>query len=178
MNEVDVTLLFVLLVMILITASVIDIRSHRIPNWLTYPAVLFGIGFHTLLRGFDGLFLSGTGMLLGFGFLIVFYLVGGMGAGDVKLMAVVGAFLGPKGVFAAFIFTALVGGIYAIVLLIRGGRPGARLAGLGTPFAFYLGGLTSSGSIDETTRAVPKLCYGVAITIGTVLSMGLKGYFY
>ena len=172
------TLLVVLLVMILIAASFIDIRSHRIPNWLTYPAVMFGIGAHTLLQGLDGLFFSGSGMLLGFGLLIVFYLVGGMGAGDVKLMAAVGAFLGPKGVFAAFIFTALAGGIYAVALLIRGGRLGATLARLGTPFALYLGSLTSAGSIDETTRAAPKLCYGVAITIGTILSIALKGHIY
>ena len=172
------TALFVLLLMILITASVTDILSHRIPNWLTYPAVLFGVGSHTLLQGLDGLFFSGSGVLLGFGLLIVFYLVGGMGAGDVKLMAAVGAFLGPKGVFAAFIFTALAGGIYAVALLIRGGRLGATLARLGTPFALYLGSLTSAGSIDETTRAAPKLCYGVAITIGTILSIALKGHIY
>lgn len=171
------TLLTALLLTILIAASVTDIRSRRIPNWLTFPAVVFGIGFHTMSRGLDGFFFSGTGMLLGLGVLIVFYLVGGMGAGDVKLMAAVGAFLGPKGVFAAFIFSALVGGIYAVALLIRGMNK-ARLVRLGTPLALYLDSLTDRGTIEEAGKATPRLCYGVAISIGTILSVALKGYLY
>jgi prepilin peptidase CpaA len=171
-------LLSLLLIVVLVIALIIDMRSHRIPNWLTYPAVLFGIGFHTLSEGLDGLLFGASGTLLGFGLLIIFYLVGGMGAGDVKLMAAVGAFLGPKGVFAAFILTALVGGIYAVVLLIRSGRIGARLARLDTPFAIYLGSLTCAGSLHEARGSAPKLCYGVAIAIGTTLSIALKAYVY
>ena len=169
---------FVLLVIVLVTAAIIDIRFRRIPNWLTYPAVLVGIGFHTLSRGLDGFLFSTAGMFLGLGLLVAFYLVGGMGAGDVKLMAAVGAFLGPKGALTAFVLTALVGGIYALVLLVRSGRAGAILARFGTPLTLYLSTLMGPGPIQDIGGAAPKLCYGVAITIGTLLSIALKGTLY
>ena len=172
------TAVFLMLTTLLVVASVMDVRFRRIPNWLTYPAVLIGIGFHTLSLGIDGFLFGAAGMLLGFGILIIFYLVGGMGAGDVKLMAAVGSFLGPKGVFIAFVFTALVGGIYALVLLVRSGRTSVRLARPDTPLIFYLSSLTSGETLQENGKPEPKLCYGVAIAIGTILSIGLKGYVY
>ena len=95
-----------------------DIRYRRIPNWLTLPAIFTGIVYHTYTGGTSGLILSITGMLLGFGIFIGFYLVGGMGAGDVKLMAAIGSLLGPKDVLFAALYTAIAGGVYAILLLI------------------------------------------------------------
>ena len=66
-------------------AAVTDIRSRRIPNWLTYSAILLGVGYHTIVNGPQGFFFGAGGLFLGLALLIVFYLAGGMGAGDVKL---------------------------------------------------------------------------------------------
>ena len=117
-------------------AAVTDIRSRRIPNWLTYSAMLLGVGYHTMVSGAQGFFFGAGGLFLGLALLIVFYLMGGMGAGDVKLMGAVGALLGPKGVFIAFIFTALVGGIYAIILLLLRFRVSGTVIRLSTMFRF------------------------------------------
>ena len=95
-----------------------DLRFRRIPNWLTFPAMIVGIAYHTYFGGIPAFFLSLGGLLLGFAVFFVFYAIGGMGAGDVKLMAAIGALLGPKDVLFAALYTAIAGGVYAILLLV------------------------------------------------------------
>jgi len=108
---------FFLLTAVLIIAVVSDIRLQKIPNWLTYPAMTVRIIYRTGLKGLEGFIFSWGGIGVGVAVRIGFYLVGGTGAGDVQLMGAVGGFLGPKGVFIAFLCTAIVGGIYAILLM-------------------------------------------------------------
>ena len=109
--------LLIFITAVLVFASVTDIRDHRIPNWLTLSGMVVGLASYFLAGGFRGLLFSAEGLILGFALLIPFYMCGGMGAGDVKLLAAVGALLGPSGVMKAFLCTALVGGAYAIILL-------------------------------------------------------------
>jgi prepilin peptidase CpaA len=102
---------------VLLLAAIYDHRSQRIPNLLTYPTMVIGLAYHCLTSGLDGLLLSAGGLALGIGIFILPYLMGGMGAGDAKLMGAVGSILGPRGVFIAFLFTSLVGGIYVLLVL-------------------------------------------------------------
>jgi prepilin peptidase CpaA len=158
----------VLPVIILAIAAVTDLRSHRIPNWLTYPAVVLGIGLHAASGGIGGCVFGLQGLFLGMGLLIVFYVLGGMGAGDVKLLGAVGSFLGPHGVFMAFLSTALVGGVLSLAVILR--RRGVR----GTTTYFQSTMYTAAAA---RTIALPEgaeresICYGVAIAIGSCLSM-------
>ncbi len=162
--------LTLLLVVMLLTAAVFDFRRGRIPNWVTFPSMAAGLGVYTLLHGLEGLLFSLKGLALGIGLLLVFYMAGGMGAGDVKLLGAVGGLTGPGGVFAAFVITALLGGIYAIFLLVR--RTG--LAGsfryvwsmLTTLLLFGKSGLPHTQSADPQ----PKIRYGLVIALGTILS--------
>ena len=111
---------------LVITAAIFDIRSRRIPNWLTLSGILLGLGLNALLAypyPLEGLKYSGLGMLFAFAVYFVLYLIHAMGAGDVKLMAAVGAILAsPSGWFRLFIVTALIGGMFAVVLLLAKGR--------------------------------------------------------
>ena len=102
---------------ILIIASINDLFYKRIPNWLTYPSLIGGILFQSISRGFDGAFFSLLGIGLGFGLTFFIHLAGGFGAGDVKLVAAIGSFVGPKEIFIIFIFSSLLSGIWAIILL-------------------------------------------------------------
>src|SRR5512136_548273 len=95
--------MFILLIVLAI-AAITDVRTRRIPNWLTYPTMGAGLSYHVYANGWQGFLFGLEGLLLGFALLLVFYLLGGMGAGDVKLMAGVGSILGPKIVFVAFLF--------------------------------------------------------------------------
>lgn len=116
-----------------------------------------GIGFS--LAGF------GTGTLL----LIVPYLAGGMGGGDVKLLAMTGAFLGAKAVFIAFLFIAIVGGFYALgVFLAHNNGLGLLFAALHTIRPHQLVQTIISGT-HQTSAGTPRLRYGLAIGLGTGL---------
>jgi prepilin peptidase CpaA len=152
-------------------AAAADIRFRRIPNWLTYSAMLFGVGYHTIVNGTQGFFFGAAGLFLGLALLIVFYLAGGMGAGDVKLMGAVGALLGPKGVFIAFIFTALVGGIYAIILLLLRFRVKGTAIRLSIMFSSLRFGASFTGAPVNTNEKTAVLNYGVCIAIGVFLTV-------
>jgi len=157
------------LLLVLLVAAVSDVRIQKIPNWLTFSAVIVGLSCHTGLNGFTGFLFSLQGALLGLGSLMLFYVAAGMGAGDVKLMAAVGGLLGPKGVFWAFIYTALIGGIVAVALLLwkAGGRETLQRYGrilrtlIFTRQFMYI-------PAAENTR-MPILYYGVVIALGTTL---------
>lgn len=116
------SLLKICLIALVMVAAMTDVRSRRIPNWLTLSGILGGLVLHTVLGGFHGLTVSLAGMLLGFGCYFVFYCLRAMGAGDVKLMAAVGAILGPRDWVSVFAATAIMGGILALVLIVRRGR--------------------------------------------------------
>jgi prepilin peptidase CpaA len=156
----------IILITILLTIAVItDVRSRRIPNMLTFPAVIAAIAYHSWLSGFDGLLFSIEGIGVGLAVFIVFYLAGGMGAGDVKLMGAVGGFLGPKGVFIAFLCTALIGGIYAMAMLAFHGYK--RYGSILKTFVLTRKIIYIPRSNEEKGF---RLCYGVAIALGTLLS--------
>jgi prepilin peptidase CpaA len=111
-----------LLVGFVVTAAVFDLLTRRIPNWLNLTALVLGLGLNLFLYKTFGLWQSLSG--LGLAFLVYFplYLVRGVGAGDVKLMAAVGAIVGPRNWLTIFVLGALVGGVLAVALLLTRGR--------------------------------------------------------
>jgi prepilin peptidase CpaA len=102
-------------------ASISDIRSFKIPNWLTYSALAVGISYFTLTKGYEGFIFSLAGAAAGISLLIIPYIIGGTGAGDVKLMGAVGSILGAHGIFMVFILSCILGGAYALFLLASKG---------------------------------------------------------
>ena len=157
------------LLVILTTAAIYDVKYRKIPNILTLSTMLAGLAYHALLTGFQGFLFSLGGAFLGMALLIVFYLMGKMGAGDVKLMGAVGSILGPAGVFNAFLYTAIVGGIYAIIILLYTGRFADSMNRMW--LALKLTIVTHSPMAPDEKKTGPALCYGIAIAIGTSLSM-------
>ena len=172
--------LIIFLSIILIAAAVNDLRFQKIPNLLTYPAMAVALGCHVVMNGLDGLLFSAGGLALGIAVLILPYLMGGMGAGDAKLMGAVGAILGAKGVFIAFLFTAITGGVYALILILikRQHFKGffTRQAATLKTFIYTKQFIPISGDSNEKK---PKLCYGIAIALGTLFSVFLEfsGYY-
>jgi prepilin peptidase CpaA len=159
------------LLVVLIVAVVSDIRGRKIPNWLTYSSMIVGLIYHTSTKGLAGLLFSIEGVFLGMGLLIIFYLMGGMGAGDAKLMGAVGGLLGPKGVFMAFLFTAIMGGIYALLLLTIHGFLKETAKRYGRIVKTFLFTHQFIPIPSPKTEKKPRLCYGVAIALGTLISL-------
>jgi prepilin peptidase CpaA len=152
-------------------ACVYDLLTRRIPNWLTFPGTLAGLGLNWWVGGYEGLLGGFWGLTAGFFLLFFFYILGGMGGGDVKLLALVGSFLGPRLAFYAFIWMALSGGLLALGSLIckRAFSETAR-----NLKSLFLGWILRTGQVNQIHLQNPsliKLPYGVAIAIGTVLAV-------
>jgi prepilin peptidase CpaA len=99
-------------------AAVIDISSRRIPNWVTFAAFLAGVGLNAWLAGPSGAVLAVAGAALGAALLLPFYAIRAMGAGDVKLLAAIGALLGPQMLVSVAVYGALIGGAMSVVILL------------------------------------------------------------
>jgi prepilin peptidase CpaA len=99
---------------VLIWAAWIDGRQLRVPNWMTYPLMLTGLVYGAWTGGWDGLGHSLVGLVVGLACLLPLYCVGGMGAGDVKLMAGMGAWVGAAATWYAFCVSVFVGAIMAV----------------------------------------------------------------
>ena len=157
----------VILMMVLVIAVIMDLHSSRIPNWLTFPAMGFALAGHAWLNGIDGIFFSLAGLGTGLGLFLFIYLAGGIGAGDVKLMASIGAFVGVYGVLSCAWIGILIGGLYAIGAM--GYQWGVAAAGQRLIYAAY-GAVTIGGSAWSRELALPfQLRYGLAIAAGTLL---------
>ena len=173
-------LVAVLLPVILIAASWIDLKQHRIPNFLTLSALIAGVSLQLLLQGWSGIMYSLGGMAIGFLIFIPFYIKGGMGAGDVKLMAAAGAFLGFEDTLLAVGLTLFAGSIMGVFLLvILGGIKSAMHRYYST-----LKQLMYTHSIDLSYIPPPsddaasvKFPYAAAICIGTIAAMWYQSMF-
>ena len=165
-------LVSIMLTAALLVATITDIRSQRIPNWLTFPLILTGLVAHAMYGGLEGLKLAGSGFALGFAVMAVPFFLGVMGAGDVKLMAGVGAWLGTSATFTAFLFTCLAGGIYAlIVLLFHRDVLKTVWAGIMASFTLLITTRKFHFAPTSSEQSLPRLCYGVAIAVGSIAAM-------
>lgn len=167
------TVLFILIILIIVLtiAAISDIKFQKIPNWLTFSTMIVGIISHTWTNGLEGLFFSAKGAGVGVVVLIIPYLLGGMGAGDAKLMGAVGSLLGPQKAFVAFLFTGIIGGIYALIILALYGNLRDTFKRYGTMLKTFVLTQTIIYIPPSQKETKPKLCYGVAIAVGTLLSV-------
>jgi len=162
------SILLVALSALLLASAFTDLKSQKIPNLLSLPGMMTALTLYSFEAGFDGFLFSLKGIAVGIGVLLIPYLLGGMGAGDAKFMGAVGGFLGAKGVFGAFLLTAIIGGIYALLTIFF----------FRSHFKNYFKGFWQRSLTFLSTRVYipdpddgqtrrPRLCYGLAIALGT-----------
>ncbi len=104
--------------LIIISAFVTDIRTMKIPNWLTLSAMLSGILIHFAADGFQGLLFSVKGLGTGFVLLLLMHMMGAVGAGDVKLFGGIGAWLGALLTIQCIVYSVLCAGFIGILILL------------------------------------------------------------
>lgn len=166
-----------ILLAVLVTAAMTDLRSFKIPNWLTMPAMVAGLLSHALINGFPGVLFSLKGLGLGLALFLILYLMGGMGAGDVKLLAAVGSYIGPEGVLSAGIMAMLLGGLYAIAMMISyWGVRGSLTQMLAILKTCAL--MPRSYGTLASVKTQPQLRYALVIGLGTVVSQRLEVPFF
>src|SRR5262245_56781217 len=107
-----------------VVGCVWDLRTRRIPNVVTFGGAAAAIVFHLVTGGLAGLGTSLVGWAVGIGVMIVLYALGGLGAGYVKLLGALGAWLGPVGVVWVALYTGIAGGVLALIVATAHGYLG------------------------------------------------------
>lgn len=177
-------LLYALLAGLLGLALAYDIGRRRIPNWLVVAGLIAGLGYSIFVAwsqgmspqaiGAQGLTQSLLGAVTGLAIMLPLYLLHAMGAGDVKLMAAIGAFLGPMQILGAALLTFVAGGVLSLLAALFTGSLSRVLGNLklmGMVVACGAAGL-KLGDVQTTGR----LPYAIAITLGTGVQLGLATY--
>jgi prepilin peptidase CpaA len=166
------------LIVLLMAAAVFDVLYRRIPNWLTVSGVLLGIALNAFIGPPEaGLVFSLAGLAVGFGIYAVLYALRAMGAGDVKLMAAVGALVGYQRWFGIFFITALIGGVMALILVVSRGRLKKTffnmsfiLSEMKSGRPAYLG----NEELDVKNKKALGLPHGAVIAVSTVFYLALS----
>lgn len=164
-------MLDIFLLIILLICVITDIKNRKIYNKVIYPSLLITFVFHFASSGWTGLSHSFLGFLIGFSILLIPYMLGGMGAGDVKLLALIGAIKGGAFVFQSFLYIALIGALMAgMIIIFRRDM----LKSIVYYIASLKGGTKLPGGISRgsLTATYP---YGVAIALGAVVKMAMEG---
>ena len=159
---------------VVMIAALCDLKSRRIPNVLTVPAIVMGLSAHTIHSGWSGLAFSLWGLMLGGGLFLLFHLIGAMGAGDVKLMGGIGALLGLAPMVPVLILTGIIGGFMAMgkIAIWYARRYAARRAALKTgTLAEHIGDEISGFRPGESPPLKQTIPYGVAIAAGTLITL-------
>lgn len=169
----------ILLTAFVLAISLFDLRQRRIPNFLVFPAAFLGLFLNTVLTGWNGLWFSFKGLVVGFCLLIVPYAVQGMKAGDVKFLAAIGTFLGAMGVFRALLLGLLFYPLQAAIAVLRERKLQITCLRFCRVFfnflGFFLPALKSWAAVldrqDDLGVESVKTPYGVALAVGSLLAL-------
>ncbi|HEX5209992.1 MAG TPA: A24 family peptidase [Steroidobacteraceae bacterium] len=168
-------LLVIALLSYVTAVAVTDTLTQRIPNALTVPAAAVAVTLSIASHGVTGGLASSAGLLIGLAVFLPFYLLGGFGAGDVKALAAVGAFVGPQGVLLATICTLILGAAGALIVLLVTGGFSALQSMLGrwamVGYVMSSTGRAAHISAPEGDAARRRFPYGIAIACGTAASL-------
>lgn len=155
-------------------SCVLDLRTRRIPNSITLGGAMLGFIYGVVSNGLSGLLNAALGWTVGLLVFLPFFALGGLGAGDVKLVASVGAWLGPVMALWTALYTALAGGVFAVILAVSAGYLNTALLNvLRLVNHFREKGVRPHPDLTLTRNAGPRLPYALPITAGTLVAIWL-----
>jgi prepilin peptidase CpaA len=156
-------------------ACAFDLRTRRIPNWLTFGAAGAALVFHCVTGGVSGVVQGVGGWATGAALLLPPYALGGMGAGDVKLVGALGAWLGPGDTFWLAMYTGIAGGVMALAVSVSHGYLGRACSNIWLLLTHWR--VNGVGPLPELTLATgrgPRLAYAAPILVGTIVTLWLR----
>ena len=153
-------------------ACATDLRSARIPNWLTLGAMAAGLCFHAMLPGGHGIAAAALGLLVGLLVFFPFFALGALGAGDVKLMAALGAWVGAAAAVNVALYGAVAGGVLAVIVAASRSYLPHALRNLRTLFThWWLVGIKPLPELTLDKGQGPRLPYALPIMAGLVVAL-------
>jgi prepilin peptidase CpaA len=166
------------LLILLLTAAVFDVLYRRIPNWLTVSGVVLALAINTVIGTPEaGVVFSLVGLAVAFGIYSGLYSLRAMGAGDVKLMAAVGALVGWERWFGIFLVTAVLGALMAIILVLAKKRLKKTLFNVGFILSEMKSGRPAylrNEELDVKNKKALGLPHGAVIAVGTVFYLAVS----
>jgi len=167
--------LYIFVGTLLAIACVSDLRTRRIPNVLTLSAAVGALLFHLITGGWSAAGWSLAGLALGALLFLPMFALRGMGAGDVKLLAAVGAWLGPGQVAIVALATSIAGGILALIVALSYGYLRKALSNLALLLTHWrVAGVRPLSTVTLEGARGPRLAYSFPIAIGTLVTLWLK----
>jgi prepilin peptidase CpaA len=160
----------VFLVVTLLVCCYTDLKERKIRNVVLFPAALLALILHILLEGGAGALLWIKGLGAGIGLFLIPFALGGIGAGDVKLLGVVGSFKGAVFAFHAFIYTALIGAVLILFFLWRKKELWPTMVRIGRAIKLFFYSGFRLWDLEEENKAV-AVPYGLAITLGSFVCL-------
>lgn len=171
----DWTVAETVLVLVGLVACVTDLRTRRIPNVLTFGAALAALAFGVITGGLPGAGAAIAGWSVGCAIFLPVYLLRGMGAGDVKLLAALGAWAGPGPAVWIALYAAVAGGVFAVGVSLWRGYLGQLFSNLWGLLMFWrVAGVQPMPSLTLATARGPRLPYALPITAGAVAVLWLR----
>lgn len=156
-------------------AAAWDLKTRRLPNVLTFGAALAGVVFHTATAGWNGLGLALAGWVVGAAIFFPVFALGAMGAGDVKLLGALGAWLGPAAVVWVGLYTAIAGGVLALVVAVFAGYLLEALRNVAALVMFWrVVGVRPNPALTLASAKGPRLAYAVPVLFGLMVSLWLQ----
>jgi prepilin peptidase CpaA len=160
------------IIAVALVACVIDLRERRIPNWLTFGAAIAGVLFQLGTGGVDGLRTAALGWVVGAAIFFLPFALGGLGAGDIKLLAALGAWIGPMDILWLSVYTGIAGMVLALVVSLASGYLRQALTNVWLLLTHWrVQGLRPLPELTIQQARGPKLAYGLAIFAGTMVSV-------
>jgi prepilin peptidase CpaA len=158
-----------------LVACITDLRTRRIPNALTFGAALAAFAFGAISAGWSGLGSSLAGWAAGLAVFLPFFLLRGIGGGDVKLMAALGAWLGPVGALWVGVFAAIAGGPMAVIVAASKGYVKRAFSNVWSLLTFWrVMGLRAHPGLTLENASAPRLPYALPIFVGLVVTIWLR----
>jgi prepilin peptidase CpaA len=158
-----------------VAAIITDLSTRRVPNLLTFGTAAAALMFALVTKGLTGLALALAGWAVGCALFLPWFLLGGMGAGDVKLLAGFGAWLGPGAALWAALYAGLAGGPMALVVAGANGYLKQSFSNLWCLLTFWrVAGIQPLPTLTLRTAQSPRLPYAIPIAVGAGLALWLR----
>ena len=159
-------------IFIVIAACVFDVKTARIPNALTFSTAALALMFHALVPSGFGVMFALVGLIVGLAVFFPLFALGAMGAGDVKLMAAIGAWLGWKAIIFVALYGSLAGGVLALIVAMRRQyvrQAFSNLKMLGT--YWLIQGVKPFPALTLESRHSMRFPYALAIAAGVGITL-------